>query len=48
MTYTFGGWFGRYWAIASALKATRGNFQQAAARLGIYRTFLYVTLRALR
>ena len=48
MTYDFGAWFGRYWAIASALLAMNGNYQQAAKRLGINRTALYQALRPLR
>lgn len=48
MTYAFGGWFGRYWAVAHALIQTKGNFRRAATLLGMQRTGLYQALRELR
>ena len=48
MTYEFGAWFGRYWAIAHALILMKGNHRRAADLLGIQRTMLLRLLRPLR
>ena len=37
----------RYTALAHALRATKGNRQQAAKLLGVQRTYLYLLLRQL-
>ena len=37
----------RYTALAHALRATKGNRQQAAKMLGVQRSFLYALLRQL-